>query len=66
LATDLNAVFPGISTGFTTSLFLSNAGGQDLTINANTGTSVIGRDLIGISGTLYAVYNGGGLWTIYY
>ena len=65
LATDLNAVFPGISTGFTTSLFLSNAGGQDLTINANTGTSVVGRDLIGISGTLYAVYNGGGLWTIY-
>jgi hypothetical protein len=66
LATDLNAVFPGVPTGFTTSLFLSNAGGQDLTISPNTGTLVIGRDLIGISGTLYAVYTGGGLWTIYY
>jgi len=66
LATDLNGVFPGVPTGFTSSLFLSNAGGQDLTISPNTGTLVIGRDLIGISGTLYAVYTGGGLWTIYY
>ena len=66
LATDLNIVFPSAIAGFTVSLFISNSGGQDLTIDPNTGTTVVGRDLIGISGAVYARAFGDGSWVIYY